>query len=57
MKLADTLKAMSDHQIHELVIVMLSNDHRADDKPEFYVAVHAEAMNRPAVKFLLEGPK
>ena len=53
--LRKTMKAMSDHQIHELVQVMLCDNHCPDDATATYVAAYEEAMTRPAVKYIIDN--
>ena len=53
--LRKTIHAMSDHQITELVQVMLCGDHTIDDATATYVAAYEEAMTRPSVKHLIDN--
>lgn len=47
MKAIDkTMRVMSDHQIYGMCIVMLDDNHFADDQTATYVAAYREAERR-----------
>ena len=49
-----TMKNLSDHQILEMVEVMMSDDHCPRDNTAVYVAAYNEAMRRPSVKAVID---
>ena len=49
-----TVKNLSDHQLIEMVDVMLSNTHVPNDNTAVYVAAYQEAMRRPSCKAIID---
>lgn len=45
-QLTKTISKLSDHQLIAMIEVMMSDDHRVDDKPALYVAAYIEANSR-----------
>ena len=49
MTTRETVRKLSDHQILEMVDVLLSDDHSPNDQRDTYLAAYNEAKTRPVV--------